>query len=118
MGLVNIKQFENLNEVLFNVFGYDGRELFQLRVSKFVSKFTMDLLLLYEADCYRYVLITNLFKVVCHFRNTKFSFAFHICRNCFWLCEESFAKLTEHMETCCENAPAVVRLPAPGKKLI
>ena len=77
----------------------------------------MDLLLLYEADCYHYVLITNLVKVVCQLRNTKFRFAFHICRNCFWLCEEGLAKLTAHMETCCENAPAVVRLPAPGKNL-
>ena len=77
----------------------------------------MDLLLLYEADCYHYVLITNLVKVVCQLRNTKFRFAFHICLNCFWLCEEGLAKLTAHMETCCENAPAVVRLPAPGKNL-
>ena len=84
---------------------------------KFVSNFTMDLLLLYEADCYRYLLITNLVKVVCQLRNTKFRFAFHICRKCFWLCEEGLAKLTEHMETYCENSPAVVQLPALGKNL-
>ena len=117
MGLEDINQFENLNEVRINVCGYDGEDLFPLRESKFVSNFTMDLLLLYEADCYHYVLITNLVKVVCQLRNTKFRFAFHICRNCFWLCEEGFAKLTEQMETCCENAPAVVRLPAPRKNL-
>ena len=107
-------QFRDLNEVRINVFGYDGGDLFPLRVSKFVSNFTMDLLLLYEADCYHYVLITNLVKVICQLRNTKFPFAFPICRNCFWLSEEGLAKLTEHMETCCENAPAVVRLPAAG----
>ena len=77
----------------------------------------MDLLLLYEADYCHYVLITILVKVVYQLRNTKFSFAFHICLNCYWLCEEGLAKLTEHMETCCENEPAVVRLPAPEKKL-
>ena len=117
MGLEDINQFENLNEVRINVFGYDGRDLFPIRVSKFVSNITMDFLLLYEADCYHYVLITNLVKVVCQLRNTKFRFPFHICRNCFWLCEEGLAKLTAHMETCCENAPTVVRLPAPGKNL-
>ena len=42
----------------------------------------MDLLFLYEADSYHYVMITNLVKVVCQLRNTKFRFAFHICRNC------------------------------------
>ena len=117
MGLEDINQFKNLDEIRINVFGYDGRGLFPLRVSKFFSNFTMDLLLLYEADCYHYVLITNLVKVVCQLRNTKFRFAFHNSRNCFWLCEEGLAKLTEHMETCCENAPALVRLPAPGKNL-
>ena len=101
MGLEDINQFENLNEVRINVFGYDGRDLF-------VSNFTIDILPLYESDCYHYVLITNLVKVFCQLQNTKFRFAFHICWNCFWLCEEGLAKLTEHMETCYENAPAVV----------
>ena len=117
MGLEDINQFENLNEARINVFGYDGRDLFPFKVSKFDSNFTMDLLLLYEADCYQYVLITNLVKVVCQLRNTKIRFAFRICRICFWLCEEGLAKLTEHMENSCENAPAVVRLPAPEKNL-
>ena len=117
MGLEDINQFENLNKVRINYFGYDGRDIFPLRVSMFVSNFTMDLLFLYEADCYHYVLITNLVKVVCQLRNTKFRFAFHICWNCVWFWEEGLAKLTEHLETCCENAPAVVRLPAPGKNL-
>ena len=117
MGLEDINQFKNLNEIRINVYGYDGRDLFPHRVSKFVSNFTMDLLFLCEADFDHFVLITNLVKVVCQLRNTKFRFAFHICPNCFGLCEEGLAKLTEHMETCCENAPAVVRLPAPGKSL-
>ena len=52
MGLEDINQFENVNEVRINVFRYDGRDLFQFRLSKFVSNFTMDVLLLYEADCY------------------------------------------------------------------
>ena len=117
MGLEDINQFKNLNEVRINVFGYDGRDIFPLRVSKFLSNFTMDLLVSYETDCCHYVLITNLFKVVCRLRNTKFRFAFHISRNFFWLCEEGLAKLTEHMETCFENESAVVPLPAPGKVL-
>ena len=75
MGLDDINHFENLNEVRIKVFGYDGRDLFPLRVSKSVSNFTMGLLLLYEADCYHYVLITKLVKVVSQLRNTKFIYA-------------------------------------------
>ena len=108
MGLEDINQFQNLNVVRIKVSGYDGEDLFPLRVSKFVSNFEMDLLFLYEADCHHYVLITNLVKVVSQLRNTKFRFSFHIYRNCFLLCEEDLAKLTEQMGTCCENAPAVV----------
>ena len=118
MGLQDISQFKNLNEVRINVFGYNDRDLFPLSVSKFVSNFTMDPLFLSQADYYHYSLITNLVKVVCQFWNTKFSFAFHICWNCFWLCEEGPAKVTEHMETCCKNALAVVRLQSPVKKII
>ena len=81
MGLEDINQSENLNEFRINVFGYDGEDLFPLRVSKFVSNFTMDLLILYKADCYHYVLITNLVKLICQLQSTKFRFAFHICRN-------------------------------------
>ena len=117
MGLEDINHFKNLNEVRINVFGYNGTVFFPLRVSEFVSNFTMDLLLLYEADCYHYVYISNLVKVICLLQNTEFRLAFHIYRNCFWLCEESLANLTEKMETCCEIAPVVVRLPAPGKIL-
>ena len=45
MGLEDINQFENLNEVRINLFGYDGRDLF-------VSNFTIDLLPLYESVCF------------------------------------------------------------------
>ena len=44
MELEDINQFESLNEVQITVSGYDGRDLFPLRVSKFVSNFTVDLL--------------------------------------------------------------------------
>ena len=59
MGLEDINHFKNPNEGRINVFGYNGRDLFPLRVSKIVSNFKMDLLLLNEADCYHYVLITH-----------------------------------------------------------
>ena len=85
MGLQDINQFKNLIEVRINVYDYDGRNLFPLKMSKFVSMFTLDLLLLYEVDCWHYLLITILVKVVCQLRNTKFRFAFHIFRNCFLL---------------------------------
>ena len=116
IGLQDLNQFENLNELRIDVFGYDCRDLFPLRVTKFVSNVIMDLLLSYEADCYHYVLTTNLVKVVCQFWYIKFPFAFHICRNCFCLCEEGLAKLTERMETCC-NCAGCCSISNSGKKI-
>ena len=100
MGVEDIKQFESLNEIRLNVFGYDGRDLFPLSMLKLFSTSTMDLLLLYKADYSNYVLITNMVEVVCQ-RNTKISIAIHLFRILFRLCEEGLAKLTKHMETCC-----------------
>ena len=85
MGFEQMKAFETLNDVAINVFGYDKGQLYPLRVSSFESDFVTDLLLLYDADIYHYVLITDLVKVVYKVRDLKFRFGYRICRNCFWL---------------------------------
>ena len=50
------------------VIDYDKGQLYPLRVSTFESDFVLDLLLLYEADIYHYVRITDLVKSVCENR--------------------------------------------------
>ena len=74
MGFEQMKAFETLNDVAINVIGYDKGQLYPLRVSSFESDFAMDLLLLHDADIYHYVLITDVVKVVCKFRDLKFRF--------------------------------------------
>ena len=120
MGFVQMKAFETLNDVAINVFGYEKRQLYPLRVSSFESDFAMDLLLLHDADIYNYVLITDLVKVVCNVGDLKFRFGYRICHNCFWLCRdglESYKIHTESPKCPCSylNAPAVIQMPSADK---
>ena len=58
MGFNDIDKFETLNDVEVNVFGFENRVLFPMRVSKkSASSLTLYILLLYESDKYHYVLI-------------------------------------------------------------
>ena len=115
MGFEQMKAFETLNDVAINVFGYDKGQLYPLRVSSFESDFVMDLLLLYDADIYHYVLISDLVKVVCKVRDLKFRFGYRICRNCFWLCRDGLESYNIHSENCYLNAPEVIQMPSPDK---
>ena len=44
----DIPEFEKLNDVQVNVFGYENGQLFLLKISSQESEFVMDLLLLYD----------------------------------------------------------------------
>ena len=115
MGFEQMKAFETLTDVAINVFGYDKGQIYPLRVSSFESDFVMDLLLLYDADIYHYVLINDLVKVVCKVRDLKFRFGYRICRNSFWLCRDGLESYNIHTENCYLNAPAVIQMPSPDK---
>ena len=68
------KRLKTLNDMTINVFGYDKKQCYPLWVSSSESDFDMDLLLLYNADIYHYVLITDLVKVVCKVRDWNSDF--------------------------------------------
>ena len=105
MKFEQMKAFETLNDVTTNVFGYDKGQFYPLRVSSFESDFVMDLLLLYDADIYHYVLISDLVKVVCKVRDLKFRFGYRICRNCFWLCLDGLECYNIHTEILLSISP-------------
>ena len=115
MGFEQMKLFETLNDVTINVFGYNKGQLYPLRVSSFESVFVLDILLIYDADIYHYILITDLVKVVCRVRDLKFRFGYRICRNCFWLCRDGLKNYNIHIENCYLNTPAVIQMPSPDE---
>ena len=75
----------------------------------------MGLLLLFDADIYHYVLITDLVKVVWKVRDLESKFGYRICRNCFWLYRDGLESYNIHTENCYLNAPAVIQMPSPDK---
>ena len=112
MGFEDILEFEKLNDVKVNVFGYDNGQLFPLKISSYESEFVMNLLLLYDGDPYHYVLITDLVKVVCYVRRFDFRYCYQICRNCFWICRDGLKSYNVHMTNFGNNAPAVIHKPS------
>ena len=113
MGIADIPQFETLNNVQVNVFGYHNGQFFPLKISSCSSDFVMDLLLMYDCDHHHYVFITNLVKVVCYVRGLDYRFSYKICRNCFWICREGLKSYNLHLKSkCCKNAPALIHMPS------
>ena len=111
MGFTEIPQFETLNNVQVNMFGYDNGQLFPLKISSYGSDFVMDLLLVYDCDHHHYALITSLVNVVCYVRGLDYRFSYKICRDCFWICREGLESYNLHLSNCCKNAPAVIHMP-------
>ena len=115
VGFEDILEFEKPNDVQVNVFGYDNRQLYPLKVSPYESEFVMDLL--YDDDHHHYVLITHLVKVVCYVRRNDFGFGFcyRTYRNCLWICRDRLESYNMHIINYGNNAPAVIHMPSSDK---
>lgn len=58
--LAQISKFENQNDISVNVFGYEDKEIFPMRVTKVKKKAHVDLLYLKRGEFFHYCLIKNL----------------------------------------------------------
>ena len=65
MGFKDMANIEIINNLQLNVFRYENKQLFRLRLSKNCDfEFTLDLLLLQDDQIYQYVFITNISSLV------------------------------------------------------
>ena len=118
MAFVDIEKFETLNDVEVNVFGFENRDLFPMRVSKkSTSSLTLDELLLCESDKHHYVLIKDLTRFFWFIKNKKLRSPLHLCRNCLYLCHKDIKQFKDHIEVCGNNPPAVIRMPPTSNNL-
>ena len=118
MGFNDIDKLETLNDVEFNVFGFEKRDLFpRLVFKKSTSSLTLDVLFLYESDKHHYVLFKDLTRFFCFIKNKNFRSTLHLCRNSLYLCHKDVKQLKYHVDVCGNNATAVVRMPIAGKNL-
>ena len=103
--------FETLNNVQVNVFRYENKQLFPLRLSKtYDFEFTLDLLLLQDDQIYHYVFITNILSLVNHIKQMRPRSDDKLCRNCFHICsQESYIN---HHNNCVKFEAAAIEMPA------
>ena len=117
MGFRDLPNFEKENSVQVNVFRYEKKQLFPLRVSQRSDiDFRMDLLLLQDDNVYHYVLIKNLLNLVNHIKQRRPRTSDIICRNCFHVC--TLINFDKHMATCLKNEPAVIEMPSENKNKV
>ena len=118
MSFNDIEKFETLNDIEVNVFVFENRDLFPMRVSKkSTSSLILDILLLYESDKHHYVLIKDLTRFFCFIKNKKFRSTLHLCRNCLYPRHKDFKQFEDHVEVCGNNPPAVIRMPTTSNNL-
>ena len=118
MSLNRIDRFEDLNQVQVNVFRYEKKALLPLRISKHKDfNFVLDLLLLSNGNTHHYVLITDLYKLICSVRGKSYRSRSVLCRNCFYVCS-SLNSYRDHQRTCLQNAPAEITMPTEENKFV
>ena len=101
-----IERFQKL-KVQVNVFRFENKDLVPLRISKFKSRFIMDLLLLSEGTSNHYVLIVDLKSFINFLRKKQSRPRDEICRNCFHICN-SVRSLENHKTSSCYPYEAAV----------
>ena len=116
-GFKDLPNFEQLNCVQVNVFRYENKQLFPLRLSKRTDiDFIMDLLLLQDDNVYHYVLIKKLLNLVNHVKQRRQRFGDVICRNCFHVCTQVIFE--KHQASCLKFEPAAIEMPSEDKNKI
>ena len=109
-------RFENLNEVLENVFLFEKKDWVRLRVSNFRCVFIMIFLMLSKDDTHHFLLITDIKNSVDFIKNRQNKLRDKLRRNCFNVCT-SLENLQNPKINCYENEVATIVLTDYKKKL-
>jgi hypothetical protein len=114
--LKTIDRFERQNATIcVNVFGYDGKSVYPLRISKHEHENIVDLLLISDDEKSHYCLIKSLSRLLSS-QTTKHGHKQFYCRRCLnpFNSEETLAK---HKEYCSTNEAIKVEMPKEGSTL-
>ena len=116
---VDIKQMnkiEKQNSINVNVFSYESKQLFPIRISKEKNKDHLNLLLITENENHHYVLIKDFNKLM--YRQTKHKARKHFCMYCLQ-CFSSERVLNNHTENCMVlNGEQAIKMPTKGDNIL
>ena len=116
MAFHQLKKFEQLNQVLVNVFQHSNKKLIPFRISNNQNfEFNLDLLLLSYGSMHHYVLITNIKGLIHQYIQKKQPLENHLCRNCFHI-STSIERHERHEEICHQNTQAIIKMPKAGQR--
>ena len=120
MDLKQINDFERLNNVCVNVFGYEKNEVYPLRLSnstEYSSQCTVNLLLIsdYRSEKKHYCLIKNMSRLLVSQVSKKKEKKFFCLR-----CLNAFGTqdlLDNHLEVCQDNEAVRIKMPEEGESV-
>lgn len=115
VSLTDIKKFEKLNPYSVNVFAFDDKDIYPLRISTQRQRDVINLLMLTNENGQHYCLIKNFNQLINHLH--KRPKAYKYCMYCL----SSFADvrcLRSHEEYCKEHECQKIVLPKVGKNLM
>lgn len=112
--LSQIEKFEKQNQVSVNVFGYEDREIFPMRITKTKKVSHVNLLYLKNKDQFHYCLIKNLNRFLYQTSGEIHRHSRHYCPYCL----HGFVKrhtLNKHIDFCMALGEQKIELPSPGE---
>ena len=116
---VNIKQMnkiEQQNNINVNVFSYENKQLFPIRISKEKNEDCLNLLLITENENHHYVLIKDFNKLM--YSQTKHKARKHFCMYCLQ-CFSSERVLNDHTENCMVlNGEQAIKMPSKKDNIL
>lgn len=106
--LSQIPKFENQNDILINVFGYEDKEIFPMRITKSNRKSHVDLLY------FNYCLIKNLNQFLYRIGGGRGGHAHYYCPYCLhgFLAKKN---LNKHIDFCMSLGEQKIEVPIPGE---
>ena len=110
--LNQIERFEKRNSYSINVFGWDGKGVYPLRISKHENEQHISLLLLANGDNQHYCWIKNESALVAS-QVGKHEKKVYLCKYCC-NARPSMKSLQEHQEYCSRHEPVKVVMPSEG----
>jgi len=111
----DIAKIELQNKININIFGYESKRLYPIRISN--EKYTdhLELLLIQKEEQNHYVYIKDFNRLMFNFTNHKETK--HFCMYCLHCFSSSFL-LTEHLPDCYAlNGTQAIDLPGKGSKI-
>ncbi|KAK3107749.1 hypothetical protein FSP39_021357 [Pinctada imbricata] len=113
VSLSQIPKFEKQNDISINVFGYEEKEIFPMKISKIKRSKHVDLLYLKDKEKVHYCLIRNLNRFL--YRTSGMG-----CRQHFYCpyCLHGFIKqrtLEKHRDFCMSLGEQKIEMPTPGE---